>query len=74
MKRFVIIRLKGEAKDGSNIEYYGKVIECRVTPAPERLLKIIQEIDGERACVIYPMDIIEKVTDIQREEDEEGET
>lgn len=72
MQRIVSIRLKGEAKDGSNVDVVSGVTECKITNAPERLLKIIQERDGERTCVVYPMDVIERVTDIQVEE-EEGE-
>lgn len=68
MKR--LVRVTTRAGEGSPCKTYihPDVIECRVTSGPERLLKITEALEDGRMCTIYPMSVVENVTDIQKEE------
>lgn len=68
MKRLVKVRTRAAEGNPGEIFIHADVTECRVTPAPERLLKIIEELEDGRNCTIYPMSAVEQVIDIQRED------
>lgn len=69
MQRIVRVdtrRTQGEECGRSYLHH--NVTECKVTPGPERVLKIIETRAGEQVCTIYPMSAVEKAVDFQRDD------